>query len=94
MSAGIPELLLLSASAAGACIAALFAIMAFIRTKQPAGILTKESATQVLRSETDIVRAAFLSAIAFRSAGLGGCSSHFSTTGYFFRPRGAQSLIN
>ena len=56
MLAGLPELLLLSASASGACIAALFAILAFVRTKQPAGILTKESATEVLRSET--VRAA------------------------------------
>jgi DNA recombination protein RmuC len=58
MSAGLPELLLLSVGAAGACIAALFAILAFVRAKQPTGILTKESATQVLRSETDLVRAA------------------------------------
>jgi DNA recombination protein RmuC len=58
MSARLPELLLLSVGATGACIAALFAVLAFVRTKQPAGILTKESATQVLRSETDIVRTA------------------------------------
>src|SRR6266446_6456552 len=58
MSAGLPELLLLSVGAAGGCVAALFAILAFVRTRQPAGILTKESATHVLRSETDIVRAA------------------------------------
>src|SRR5258708_1037567 len=58
MSAGLPELLFLSVGLTGACIAAVFAILAFVRTKQPAGILTKESATQVLRSETDIVRAA------------------------------------
>jgi hypothetical protein len=35
---------LLSVGATGACIAALFAILSsFVRTKQPAGILTKEA---------------------------------------------------
>jgi DNA recombination protein RmuC len=57
MSAGLPELLL-SFGAGGACVAALFAILCFIRTKQPAHALTAETATQILRSETDIVRTA------------------------------------
>jgi DNA recombination protein RmuC len=56
MSAGIPELLLLSVAAASAFAAALFSVLSFLRAPIPA--LTKEAAAPILRSETEIVRTA------------------------------------
>ncbi len=58
MSAGLPKLLLLSLTASGTCIAALFAILCFLRIKQPANTLSPEGASQLLRAETEIVRTA------------------------------------
>src|SRR5437588_12485303 len=58
MSAGIPELLLLGISSASAVIAAVFAILCFLRTRTAVPALTKESAVPILRSETEIVRTA------------------------------------
>jgi hypothetical protein len=58
MSAGFPALLLLAIGAAGACVAALFAILCFLRTRIAAAALTKETAALILRSETEIVRTA------------------------------------
>jgi hypothetical protein len=58
MSAGIPELLLLSVSAASAFAAALFSVLCFVRTRIPIPALTQETAAPILRSETEIVRTA------------------------------------
>jgi DNA recombination protein RmuC len=58
MSAGLPELLLLSLTASGTCIAALFAMLCFLRIRQPANTLSPEGASQLLRTETDMVRTA------------------------------------
>jgi hypothetical protein len=58
MSAGLPELLLLSLTASGTCIAALFAMLCFLRIRQPANTLSPEGASQLLRAETDMVRTA------------------------------------
>jgi DNA recombination protein RmuC len=58
MSAGIPELLLLSIGTASASIAAVFAILCFFRTRTPVAALTKETAAPLLRSETEIIRTA------------------------------------
>src|ERR1700730_18442375 len=55
MSAG---LLLLSLTASGTCIAALFAMLCFLRIRQPANTLSPEGASQLLRAETDMVRTA------------------------------------
>jgi DNA recombination protein RmuC len=52
------ELVLLVMATAGAGVAALFAILGFLRTQQPPGALTAQGAAQILRTETDIVRAA------------------------------------
>ena len=52
------ELVLLVIATAGAGVAALFAILCFLRTQQLPGALTAQGATQILRAETDIVRAA------------------------------------
>ena len=52
------ELVLLVIATAGAGVAALFAFLGFLRTKQFPGALTAQGATQILRAETDIVRAA------------------------------------
>ena len=52
------ELVLLVISTAGAGIAALFAILCFLRTQQFPAALTAQGATQILRGETDIVPAA------------------------------------
>jgi DNA recombination protein RmuC len=52
------ELVLLVIATAGAGVAALFAILCFLRTQQLPDALTPQSATQILRAETDIVRAA------------------------------------
>jgi DNA recombination protein RmuC len=58
MSAGLLELLLLGISSASGVIAAAFAILCFLRTKTAVPALTKETAAQILRSETEIVRTA------------------------------------
>jgi hypothetical protein len=58
MSAGIPELLLLSIGTVSASIAAVFAILCFFRIRTPVAALTKETAAPILRSETEIVRTA------------------------------------
>ncbi len=52
------ELVLLVIATAGAGVAALFAILCFLRTQQLPGALTAQGVTQILRAETDIVRAA------------------------------------
>jgi DNA recombination protein RmuC len=52
------ELVLLVIATAGASVAALFAILCFIRSKQLPDALTARGAAQILRTETDIVRAA------------------------------------
>ena len=52
------ELVLLVIATAGAGAAALFAILCFLRTQQLPAALTAQGATQILRAETDIVRAA------------------------------------
>ena len=49
-------LLLLSIGAGSACIAAVFAILTFVRAKPPANALTTETASQILRSETEVIR--------------------------------------
>ena len=51
------ELVLLVISTAGAGVAAVFAILCF-RTQQSPAALAAQGATQILRGETDIVRAA------------------------------------
>jgi hypothetical protein len=53
----IVDLLLLSFSAACACIAAVYAVLGIRRAKAPGG-LTRETTTSILRSETDILRVA------------------------------------
>jgi hypothetical protein len=58
VSAGTPELLLLSIATASAAIAAVFALLCFLRTRTPIMTLTKETAAPILRSETEIVRTA------------------------------------
>jgi len=52
------QLVLLVIATAAAGVAALFAFLGFLRTKQLPGALTAQAATQILRAETDIVRAA------------------------------------
>ena len=52
------ELVLLVIATAGAVVAALFAILGFLRAQQLPDALTAQGATQILRTETDIVRAA------------------------------------
>ena len=52
------ELVLLVIATATAGVAALFAILGFLRAKPSTGVLTVQGATQILRAETDIVRAA------------------------------------
>ena len=51
------ELVLLVIATAGAGVAALFAALVFLRTQQLPAALTAQGATQILRAETDIVRA-------------------------------------
>ena len=51
------EIVLLVIATAGAGVSALFAILCFLRTKQLPAALTAQGATQILRAETDIVRA-------------------------------------
>jgi DNA recombination protein RmuC len=55
---GIPELLLLSITTASAAMAAIFAALAFVRTRTVSAVLTRDSAAAILRSETEIVRTA------------------------------------
>ena len=50
------EVVLLVISTAGAGVAAVFAVLGFLRTQQLPGALTAQGATQILRAETDIVR--------------------------------------
>ena len=52
------ELVLLGIATGAAGVAALFAILCFLRTQQLPGALTAQGATQILRVETDIVRTA------------------------------------
>jgi DNA recombination protein RmuC len=52
------ELVMLVIATATAGVAALFAILGFLRAKPSTGVLTVQGATQILRAETDIVRAA------------------------------------
>ena len=52
------ELVLLVIATASAGVAALFAILCFLRTQRLQDALTAQGATQILRAETDIVRAA------------------------------------
>jgi DNA recombination protein RmuC len=58
MSAGTTDLVLLMIGTGGAWVAALFAILCFLRTKRLSDVLTTQGAAQILRAETDIVRAA------------------------------------
>ena len=58
MSAGTTDLVLLMIGTAGAWVSALFAILCFLATKQASDVLTTQGAAQILRAETDIVRAA------------------------------------
>lgn len=52
------EVALLVIATAGVSVAALFAILCFFRMRQLPDVLTAHRATQILRAETDIVRAA------------------------------------
>ena len=52
------ELALLGTATVGAGVAALFAVLGFLRIQQIPDALTAQGATQILRAETDIVRAA------------------------------------
>ena len=52
------ELVLLVIATTGAGVAASFAILCFLRTQQLPAALTVQGAAQILRAETDIVRAA------------------------------------
>jgi hypothetical protein len=52
------ELVLLVVATGCAGVAALFAILCFLRSKQLPDALTAQGVTQILRAETDIVRAA------------------------------------
>lgn len=52
------ELVLLGIATAGAGVAAVFAMLCFLRTQQLPVALTAQGTTQILRAETDIVRAA------------------------------------
>ena len=52
------ELGLLVMATACAGVAALFAILCFVRTQRLPNALTEQGATQILRTETDIVRTA------------------------------------
>jgi hypothetical protein len=47
------EIVLLTVATTGAGIAALFAILCFLRTQQLPGALTAQGATQILRGETE-----------------------------------------
>ena len=58
MSMGIPELLLLSITTASAAMAAVFAVLCFLKIRSPIPALTKDTAAIILRSETEIVRTA------------------------------------
>jgi hypothetical protein len=49
--AGIPELLLLSIATASAAIAAVFAVLCFVRARSPIPAHTQETAAPILRSE-------------------------------------------
>src|ERR1022692_899776 len=51
------DLVLLVIATAGAGVAALFAILCFLRTRHLPHVLTAQDAAQILRAETDIVRA-------------------------------------
>ena len=57
MHAGL-DLLLLMIAVVGAWLAAGFTALAYFRSKQTTQVLTAQGAAQLLRSETDIVRAA------------------------------------
>jgi hypothetical protein len=57
MSVPTLDLLLLAIGAGAGCVAALFAVLCFVRAKRPEGTLTKDNAPHLLRSETDVVRA-------------------------------------
>ena len=52
------ELALLVITTAAAGVAALFAVLGFLRAKPSTGVLSAQGATQILRAETEIVRAA------------------------------------
>jgi hypothetical protein len=58
MPAPFPELLLVTVGVGSACVAAVFAILSFLRARQPANALTTERAAQLLRSETELIRTA------------------------------------
>jgi hypothetical protein len=62
------ELVLLVVATGCAGVAALFAILCFLRSKQLPDALTGQGVTQILRAETDIVRAAIGSRTARRHA--------------------------
>ena len=51
------DLVLFGIATAGAGVAALFAVLAFFRMRQAPTALTAQGASQILRAETDIVRA-------------------------------------
>jgi len=50
------ELVLLGIATGGAGVAAVFAVLCFLRTQQSPAALTAQGAAQILRAETDIVR--------------------------------------
>jgi DNA recombination protein RmuC len=52
------ELALLGIATAGVGVVAVFAVLCFLRTQQLPAALTAQGATQILRAETDILRAA------------------------------------
>ena len=49
MSVPTLELLLLAIGAGAGCVAALFAVLCFVRAKRPEGTLTKDNAPHLLR---------------------------------------------
>ncbi|MGB7098283.1 MAG: hypothetical protein WBD95_05865, partial [Xanthobacteraceae bacterium] len=58
MSAALSELLLLSLTATGAWIAAIFAVLTLRKGRASTNDLTKDGAAAILRSETEIIRTA------------------------------------
>src|ERR1019366_1401347 len=57
MYSSVFEQAVLLIGAGAACLAAIFAILSYFRSHQPTDFLTATGAAQLLRSETEIVRA-------------------------------------
>ena len=58
MYSSVFEQTLLLVGSGAACLAAAFAILCFLKSRQPTELLTTRNAAQLLRSETEIVRIA------------------------------------